>query len=69
MLLRIKRNFKPKLKSLLGQGGQAKVFKAEFHGEDVAMKYVPLDKFKNDYQYEYKSYGVHEFQNQETFPI
>ena len=26
----------------MGEGGQAKVFKAKFHGKDVAMKYVPL---------------------------
>ena len=65
--LTIKSNFKPKLISLLGEGGQAKVFKAKFHGKNVAMKYIPLDKVKDGYEYEWKSYGCHEFCQQEKF--
>ena len=49
----------------LGEGGFAKVFKAKFHGKDVAMKYIPLDKVKNGYQYRKGSYGLHEYINQE----
>ena len=60
-------NFKPNLVSLLGEGGQAKVFKAKFHGKDVAMKYISLDKVKDSYKYDYRSYGCHEFYEQETF--
>ena len=65
--LTIERNFKPKLVSKLGEGGQAKVFKATFHGKDVAMKYIPLDKVKNSYEYEYNSYGCAEFFDQDKF--
>ena len=46
---------------MLGEGGQAKVFKAKFHGKDVAMKFVPLDQVKENYEYKWKSYGCHEF--------
>ena len=60
-------NFKPNLVSNLGEGGQAKVFKAEFHGKKVAMKYIPLDKVKNQYKYDYNSYGCEEFYDQEKF--
>ena len=63
----MKSNFKPNLISQLGEGGQAKVFKATFHGKEVAMKYIPLDKFKHDYQYDYGSYGCNEFDMQEKF--
>ena len=62
-----KSNFKPKLISKLGEGGQAKVFKCNFHGNDVAMKYVPLNKFKDGYQYRDRSYGCDEFYFQEKF--
>ena len=60
-----KSDFEPKLESQLGEGGQAKVFKAKFHGQDVAMKYVPLDKVKDNYEYKRNSYGCHEFYQQE----
>ena len=53
----------------MGAGGQAKVFKAKFHGKDVAMKYVPLDHVKDDYEFKFDSYGCHEFWNQEKFSI
>ena len=56
----------PKLESQLGEGGQAKVFKATFHGKDVAMKYVPLDQVKDNYKYLWNSYGCHEFYEQES---
>ena len=59
--------FKPKLESFLGQGGQAKVFKAKFHGKNVAMKYIPLDSVKNTYKFDSLSYGCHEFCQQEKF--
>ena len=49
----------------LGKGGFAKVFKAKFHGKIVAMKYISLDKVKNDYKYSEKSYGCHEYCNQD----
>ena len=49
----------------LGQGGFAKVFKAKFHGKIVAMKYIPLDRVKEDYKYEIESYGCHEYCNQD----
>ena len=60
-------NFKPKLISQLGEGGQAKVFKGKFHGKDVAMKYIPLDKVKDGYKYDIGSYGCSEFYLQEKF--
>ena len=60
-------NFKPNLVSELGEGGQAKVFKAKFHGKDVAMKYIPLDKVKHGYKYDVSSYGCSEFHYQEKF--
>ena len=63
----MKSNFKPKLISQLGEGGQAKVFKAKFHGQDVAMKYIPLDKLKDGYQYDITSYGCSEYFEQEKF--
>ena len=63
----MKSNFKPKLISQLGEGGQAKVFKGEFHGKDVAMKYIPLDKVKDEYKFNWGSYGCSEFYNQEKF--
>ena len=65
--LTIKSDFKPKLDSQLGEGGQAKVFKAKFHGKDVAMKYVPLDHVKHNYEFDFDSYGCHEFVHQEKF--
>ena len=49
----------------LGEGGFAKVFKARFHGKIVAMKFIPLDKFKDGYEYKFGSYGFHEYYNQE----
>ena len=67
ILLTIKSNFKPNLVSPLGEGGQAKVFKAEFHGEDVAMKYIPLDKVKDNYEYKFTTYGCNELWSQEEF--
>ena len=63
----MKSNFKPKLISQLGEGGQAKGFKGEFHGKDVAMKYIPLDKVKDEYLYDWASYGCSEFYYQEKF--
>ena len=68
-LLKNKSNFKPKLRSKLGEGGQAKVFKAKFHSMDVAMKYIPLDKLKDGYTYHSPrlSYGCHEVYQQEKF--
>ena len=51
----------------MGEGGQAKVFKGEFHGKDVAMKYIPLDKVKDGYKYKASSYGSSEFNEQEKF--
>ena len=66
-LLTIESNFKPKLVSKLGEGGQAKVFKAEFHGKEVAMKYIPLDKVKDQYEHKSSSYGCEEFYDQEKF--
>ena len=57
--------FKPDLIEQLGEGGFAKVFKAKFHGRIVAMKYIPLDKVKDGYQYRINSYGLHEYENQE----
>ena len=51
--------------SKLGEGGQAKVFKAKFHGKDVVMKYIPLDKVKHEYGYKTTSYGCNEFYEQE----
>ena len=65
--LTIESKFKPKLVSELGVGGQAKVFKATFHGKDVAMKYIPLDKVKDGYKYESRDYGCDEFYYQEKF--
>ena len=61
------RNFKPNLVSTLGEGGQAKVFKGKFHGKDVAMKYIPLDKVRDNYEYRTYSYGCDEFYWQEKF--
>ena len=80
-LLTLKSNFKPSLVSDLGKGGQAKVFKATFHGKDVAMKFIPLELFEKrkskkkpnqnegpkPYQYKDRSYGCHEFVEQEKF--
>ena len=52
----------------MGEGGQAKVFKAKFHGKDVAMKYIPMDKVKDGYRYDFlDSYGCNEFYQQEKF--
>ena len=68
VLLTYESNFKPTLVSGLGEGGQAKVFKAKFHGKDVAMKYIPLDQAKDVYKYDYESYGCNEFYYQEEFP-
>ena len=61
-----KSTFKPELIEQLGQGGFAKVFKARFNDDLVAMKYIPLDKVKDGYQYDISSYGVHEYYNQDT---
>ena len=63
----IESNFKPNLINQLGEGGQAKVFKAKFHDNDVAMKYIPLDRVKYGYEYKHTSYGCHEFDQQEKF--
>ena len=65
----IESEFKLKLLGKLGEGGQAKVFKGEFHGNHVAMKYVPLDHLKKDYKYDCRSYGCNEFFHQEKFPM
>ena len=67
VLLTIKSNFKPNLVSTLGEGGQAKVFKAKFHGKDVAIKYIPLDKVKDSYEYKHSNYGCDEYFTQEKF--
>ena len=61
----MKSAFKPDLIEPLGEGGFAKIFKARFHGRIVAMKYIPLDKVKDGYEFEYDSYGLHEYYNQE----
>ena len=61
----MKSTFKPDLIEPLGEGGFAKVFKAKFHGTIVAMKYIPLDKVKDGYEYSFDSYGLHEYNNQE----
>ena len=53
----------------MGEGGQAKVFKAKFHEKDVAMKYIPLDNVKDGYEYKSGSYGCHEFHYQEKLSI
>ena len=53
----------------MGEGGQAKVFKARFHRKEVAMKYVPLDHVRSNYAYRCDSYGCHEFDLQEKFFI
>ena len=53
----------------MGEGGQAKVYKAKFHGKDVAMKFIPLDHAKDGYEYREVSYGCHEFYWQEKFFI
>ena len=50
---------------MLGEGGQAKVFKAKFHGKDVAMKYIPLDKVIAGYKFDESDYGCHEFVQQD----
>ena len=60
-------NFKPTLIEQIGQGGHAAVFKARFHGQEVAMKYIPLDKNKKSYEYKPSSYGIHEYANQVQF--
>ena len=65
----IQRRFKPKLIKKLGQGGQAKVYKAKFHKRDVAMKYIPLDKVKDRYEYTEFCYGLNEFYEQDKFKI
>ena len=65
-----KSGFKPDLIEPIGQGGYAKVFKARFHGSFVAMKYIPLDKVKDEYAYKTVSYGLHEYFNQvKVFPV
>ena len=53
----------------MGEGGQAKVFKAKFHGKDVAMKFISLDHVKSNYRYECNSIGCHEFYGQEKLFI
>ena len=53
----------------MGEGGQAKVFKAKFHDKYVAMKYVPLDHVKHIYKYTEICYGCHEFYEQEKLLI
>ena len=59
--------------SILGEGGQAKVFKAKFHDKDVAMKYIPLDKavnpWRDGYEYDIHDYGCDEYYQQEKFPL
>ena len=63
----IESNFKPKLLEKMGEGGQAKVFKGNFHGKHVAMKYIPLDNCRDGYGYQRGSYGCSEFWQQEKF--
>ena len=61
-------HYKKHFQAEIGVGvgrGQAKVYKAKFHGKDVAMKYIPLDHVENGYRY--NSYGCHEFDQQEKF--
>lgn len=68
-ILKIESNFKPKLESQLGEGAQAKVFKAKFHGQDVAMKYIPLDSVKNGYDYSHLRYGCQEYAEHTIMPF
>ena len=63
-MLKFQSAFKPDLVKPLGEGGFATVFKAKFHGKDVAMKYIPLDKVKKGYEYNTSSNGLHEYINQ-----
>ena len=65
LILKLISAFEPDLIELLGEGGFAKVFKANFHGRVVAMKYIPLDKIKDGYEFKETSYGFHEYANQE----
>ena len=48
----------------LGSGGFATVYKGWYHGVERAFKVVPLDE--KNYQYNIKSYGCHEYYNQEN---
>ena len=65
--MKTKSTFKPDLVEELGEGGYAKVFKANFHRKSVAMKFIPLDKVADSYEYNTFSYGSHEYYNQEKF--
>ena len=48
----------------LGSGGFSTVYKGLYHGVERAFKVVPLDKEKH--KYNTKSYGCHEYYNQEN---
>ena len=48
----------------LGSGGFACVYEAQFHGEQRALKFIPLRKDQIEYNIE--SYGCHEYYHQET---
>ena len=48
----------------LGSGGFACVYEGQFHGEQRALKFIPLRK--DQIKYNIKSYGCHEYYQQET---
>ena len=57
----------------LGSGGFAKVYEGFHHGTKRAFKFIPLDKTKFNlkntswnYMYNTKTYGCHEYYNQEN---
>ena len=57
----MKSYFKQNLISQLCEGGQPKVFRAKFHGKDVAIKFISFNKNKDGHN------GCHEFFEQEKF--
>ena len=53
-----------KFEEQLGSGGFATVYKGLFHGVESAFKVIPLKK--EEHKYNIKSYGCHEYYNQEN---
>ena len=49
----------------LGLGGFACVYEGQFHGKTRALKFIPLGKDRIEYNI--KSYGCHEYYNQENW--